>query len=323
MDRQNRVGYKNTGGPTSTQDANIDRRERLRKLAMESIDLSKDPYFMRNHVGSIECRLCLTVHTNESSYLAHTQGKKHQVNLARRQLREKQLAQQNGGVLGGVVGGLDSTAVGAPKRGRDSVVKIGRPGYRVTKQRCPKTKEKSLLLQVEFPSVDKGCKPAYRVMSAYEQKVSVSVDGCLCGGDLSRCLGGILNRSDGGFGLSFSFPFLPYFTTLFITLLSPLILLIPYIPHSFPSQVDQPPDSNFQYLLVACAPYETIGFKIPAGPTELNKSHPLHHEAWDSQKKVYTLQVFLRDRQAKSLPALPEQVRTTNLTFYGAGGFMR
>jgi hypothetical protein len=109
----------------SAQQENVDRRERLRRLAMETIDLAKDPYYMRNHLGQvrvarrwwgaqrigacsraqvsrvedaspllpflvlcacacasltpvlpalqIECRLCLTVHTNEGNYLAHTQ----------------------------------------------------------------------------------------------------------------------------------------------------------------------------------------------------------------------------------------------------------
>lgn len=59
--------------PTLTLQA-VDRRERLRRLALETIDLSKDPYFMRNHLGQYECRLCLTLHTNEGNYLAHTQG---------------------------------------------------------------------------------------------------------------------------------------------------------------------------------------------------------------------------------------------------------
>lgn len=36
---------------------------------------------MRNHLGSYECKLCLTLHTNEGSYLVHTQAKKHQDNL--------------------------------------------------------------------------------------------------------------------------------------------------------------------------------------------------------------------------------------------------
>ena len=41
-----------------------------------------------SHLGGLECRLCLTLHTNEGSYLAHTQGKKHQTNLARRAAKE-------------------------------------------------------------------------------------------------------------------------------------------------------------------------------------------------------------------------------------------
>src|SRR5579862_2549969 len=89
MDYQNRAGSKFGGGGVASHSAtNADRRERLRKLALETIDLNKDPYFMKNHLGSYECKLCLTLHTNEGSYLAHTQGKKHQTNLARRAARE-------------------------------------------------------------------------------------------------------------------------------------------------------------------------------------------------------------------------------------------
>lgn len=85
MDFQNRVGGKTGGGgaATASQEA-IHRRERLRKLALETVDLAKDPYFMRNHVGQYECKLCLTIHPNEGNYLAHTQGKRHQENLAKR-----------------------------------------------------------------------------------------------------------------------------------------------------------------------------------------------------------------------------------------------
>jgi splicing factor 3A subunit 2 len=89
MDFQNRVGSKTgSGGPASWSESNRDRRERLAALAAETIDLQKDPYFMRNHLGTYECKLCLTLHNNEASYLAHTQGKKHQSNLARRAAKE-------------------------------------------------------------------------------------------------------------------------------------------------------------------------------------------------------------------------------------------
>lgn len=36
----------------SWTETNRDRRERLRQLALETIDLQKDPYFMKNHLGT-------------------------------------------------------------------------------------------------------------------------------------------------------------------------------------------------------------------------------------------------------------------------------
>ena len=64
--------------------SNVDRQNRVRQLTTDVVDLSKDPYFMKNHLGSFECKLCLTLHNNEGNYLAHTQGKKHKTNIARR-----------------------------------------------------------------------------------------------------------------------------------------------------------------------------------------------------------------------------------------------
>ena len=52
MDFQNRPGGKTGGGgQASWSESNRDRRERLRQLALETIDLNKDPYFMKNHLG--------------------------------------------------------------------------------------------------------------------------------------------------------------------------------------------------------------------------------------------------------------------------------
>ncbi|CAD7960331.1 unnamed protein product [Amoebophrya sp. A25] len=245
VDRQNAPGYKHSGFTTESDRA-IDRRERLRRLAMESIDLSKDPYFMMNHVGAFECRLCLTVHTNEGSYLAHTQGKKHQVNLARRQQRERQQAQAGTGATG--------TAVPVPKNivKKSGTVKIGRPGYKVTKERDPNTKQKALLFEIEYPSIEKNVEPQLRWMSCYEQR-------------------------------------------------------------------KETPDDRFQYLLVAADPYETIAFKVPNMEVE-NAKNTIK---WDPFKKIYTLQIFFKPREAKQLPGLGQNVRETNLAFHGGGGFTR
>lgn len=159
MDFQNRAGGKTGGGgQASWSESNRDRRERLRQLALETIDLNKDPYFMKNHLGSYECKLCLTLHNNEGSYLAHTQGKKHQTNLARRAAKEAK----------------EAPTQPAPEKARVELkkfVKIGRPGYRVTKQRDPDSGQQSLLFQVDYPEIGEGVAPRHRFMSAYEQKV--------------------------------------------------------------------------------------------------------------------------------------------------------
>mmetsp|Transcript_29843 Transcript_29843/g.86661 ORF Transcript_29843/g.86661 Transcript_29843/m.86661 type:complete len:242 (+) Transcript_29843:96-821(+) len=241
MDFQNRVGHKfGTMGPATDQEIAMDRRERLRKLALETVDLSKDPYFMRNHLGSYECKLCLTLHTNEGSYLAHTQGKKHQINLARRAAKEKQ----------------DATIQPQPQTssGPRKTVKIGRPGYRVTKERDPDTQQKALLFEVEYPEATDKAKPRHRFMSAYEQKVEA-------------------------------------------------------------------PESKFQYLLLACDPYETIAFKVPN--MEVDKAENKFYINWDTTRKVLTMQIFFKERDLQELPALPQKAGDTHLAFHGGGSFMR
>jgi len=130
----------------------------LRKLALETIDLAKDPYILRNHLGSLECRLCLTLHTNEGSYLAHTQGKKHQTNLARRAARDAKETQLT----------IAPSAVNEVPR--KVFVKIGRPGYRVTKIRDKEEGNEGMMVQIHLPQIKPGVVPYKRYMSAYEQK---------------------------------------------------------------------------------------------------------------------------------------------------------
>lgn len=160
MDFQHRPGGKTgTGGVASASETNRDRRERLRQLALETIDIAKDPYFMKNHLGTYECKLCLTLHNNEGSYLAHTQGKKHQANLARRLAKEKAEA--------------PSQPMSASKQNVEikKFVKIGRPGYKVTKQCDPETGQQSLLFQIDYPEIIDSVVPRHRFMSAYEQHI--------------------------------------------------------------------------------------------------------------------------------------------------------
>lgn len=213
MDFQNRVGSKTGGGGVSGwSESNRDRKERLRKLALETIDINKDPYFMKNHLGQYECKLCLTLHNNEGSYLAHTQAKKHQQNLAKRAAKEAK----------------DSQILPALEKPRPDVkrfVRIGRPGYKVTKQRDPDSGQHSLFFQVDYPEVAEGIRPRHRFMSAYEQRM-------------------------------------------------------------------EPPDRQWQYLLFAAEPYETIAFKIPS--REVEKTEGKFWTEWNVDTKQFFLQFHFR-----------------------------
>jgi len=193
--------------------ANADRRERLRKLALETIDLNKDPYFMRNHLGSYECKLCLTLHNNEGNYLAHTQGKRHQENLARRAAKEAKEQQYR----------PNKPTVVAARR----MMKIGRPGYKVTKARDLSTRQRSLIFEVDYPQAEEDVQPRHRFMSAFEQRV------------------------------------------------------------------DSAKEREWQYLLFACEPYETIGFKIPN--VEIDKGEGRFFSSWDGKIKKFVLQLYFRE----------------------------
>lgn len=162
-----RVGSKfGGGGVAGRSETNADRRERLKKLALETIDLNKDPYFFRNHLGTYECKLCLTAHANDGSYLAHTQGKKHQTNLARRAARDQAAVNPQG--IDPTTGLPLNAASNIPVR--RNIIRIGRPGYKIQKIRDEKGRM-GLFFQLSFPEIEKDNRPRYRFMSAYEQKV--------------------------------------------------------------------------------------------------------------------------------------------------------
>jgi splicing factor 3A subunit 2 len=168
-DRQNRVGSKfGGGGVSSAQQGERERKERLKQLALESIDLAKDPYLVRNHLGSYECKLCLTLHRDEANYLAHTQGKKHQQGLARRAHLEKLKLEQEG------FSGLPT--VNVTQAAPIQKVRIGRPAYQVYKSRDSETNQRCLSFELQYPEIEEGLQPRHRFMSAYEQRVESPPD---------------------------------------------------------------------------------------------------------------------------------------------------
>ena len=160
------------------------------------------------------------MHGNEGNYLAHTQGKRHQVNLAKRAARDAQDLQH---------GPVANLAHRKTKTQPRKTVKIGKPGYRVTKQYCRRTSRRSLLFQIDYPEIEEQIKPKHRFMSAFEQKVEPVNEG----------------------------------------------------------------NKQYQYLLVAAEPYETIAFKVPN--VEIDKSAEgslIVH--WEPDAKMFTLQIYLK-----------------------------
>lgn len=71
--------------------------------------------------------------------------------------------------------------------------------------------------------------------------------------------------------------------------------------HRFMSAFEQKveaPDKNYQYLLFACDPYETIAFKIPNQP--IDKSEGRFFTNWDKDMKKFVLQLFFDDNHLKN-----------------------
>lgn len=228
MDRQNRVGSKfGGGGVSSSAQAERERKDRLKRLALESIDLAKDPYLVRNHLGSYECRLCLTLHRDEANYLAHTQGKKHQQGLARRAFLEKEKAEREGDSC--LLAPSSSLSAYQPTNRK---IRIGRPAYQVFKSRDPETNQRCLSFEIQYPEIEDNLQPRHRFMSAFEQRV------------------------------------------------------------------DTPPNHQYQYLLFAADPYETVGFKIPNEPIDKRQEKFVTH--WDGEGKKFTLTLHFVDPEKES-----------------------
>ena len=153
----NKIG---TGTYASLSMINLERRDRLRKIASETTDLVKDPYFYRNHMGIYECKLCLTIHNNEGSYLAHTQSKKHQTNLNKRKIIE---ARHNL---------LIQDMKNEQKQKIDELkikyVKIGRPAYRIGKEKDFMSHKRKIKFEIEYPLIKNDVIPQFRIMSELE-----------------------------------------------------------------------------------------------------------------------------------------------------------
>lgn len=138
---------------------------------------------MKNHLGTFECKLCLTLHPNEGNYLAHTQGKKHQDNLGRRAIRERK---EGVSVVQQQYAGLASRSLAPnllflinPLYCRGTIIrkpvrltpKIGPPQCHCSRHQQPDSGQYNMLFMLQYPDIADNVVPRYRFMSAFEQRV--------------------------------------------------------------------------------------------------------------------------------------------------------
>lgn len=234
--RDNWGGKTGSGGIADASAVQRVRKQRLRELTGIGIGIdknnsnnnnnnskgAKDPWVLRNHRGEIECKLCLTIHKNEANYLAHTQARRHKDNLALHAARSGSANEAHAGQARSHHHDPIASVAKRPKS-----IKIGRPAYKITKQRDPQLRQNSLLVQVLYPFIAQNVQPRFRIMSAFEQR-------------------------------------------------------------------KEPPDTKYQYLVLAADPYETIAFKIPS--SEIDRTPNRFYSNWDRDKKAFTLQLFFKPR---------------------------
>ncbi|CAI0655505.1 unnamed protein product, partial [Colletotrichum noveboracense] len=54
---------------------------------------------------------------------------------------------------------------------RKNVIKIGRPGYKITKVRDSVSRQQGLLFQLQYPDISPDVEPKWQVMNAFTQRV--------------------------------------------------------------------------------------------------------------------------------------------------------
>ena len=163
MDYSNRVNSKKgAGGIASTEDQNVHSKKRVQELlATHILDIDNDPCVFRNHLGILECKLCLTTHNNESSYISHLGGRKHHLNLERRRILDEKLRQQQ------EFQRKVQDQISISNVEKRQWKKIGRPEYKVIKIRDPETLQLGILITVKCSKITID-EPFFRLMSFYE-----------------------------------------------------------------------------------------------------------------------------------------------------------
>ena len=143
MNRAREFGSKpGSGGMASKGIMRLYQKQRIKELMLHKHDIQNDPYVYKDRKGVISCKLCLTRHPTENSYLVHSQGRKHRLNLKNREIRSKDKAEN-----------------GTEMKGKDVL-----PTYFQPTRGIPQVKKRmednQLIIQCSFPY---GYEPPYYI----------------------------------------------------------------------------------------------------------------------------------------------------------------
>lgn len=105
--------------------------------------------------GSVECKVCLSVHANTTAYLSHAQGNFHRQNAEKYSSVPAQRSAR--------------PTLGKPSKPRPNrTQKL--PKYNIIKLRDPKQQKLGIRAEFQFDELT-DAEPKYRIMSSYEQSV--------------------------------------------------------------------------------------------------------------------------------------------------------
>ena len=131
------------------------------------------------------------------------------------------------------------------------------------------TGQRGLLFEVEYPDAEPGLQPRHRFMSAFEQRVEAADKGpYMC---VYMCM----------YLCSTSYPS----SRCAIIHILTVSVVLPFLVLGIVSCI-----VAWQYVVIACDPYENIGFKIPNAPIDRGENRIV--SIFDAETGKFSLKFF-------------------------------
>nr|BAS01514.1 mRNA splicing factor 3A subunit 2 [Lotharella vacuolata] len=139
-------------------------KQKFTQSALDNLDFSNDPYYIREYNNNIKCKLCLTTHRSDSGYLAHTQGKRHLTNIVKR--KSTQLGKNYS-----IFTEKEDTSSNKKTSIFNLYIDYIYPGFTILKSMDRSNGNKVLFLELRFNYIAKNAIPDYKIISTFEQKI--------------------------------------------------------------------------------------------------------------------------------------------------------